>query len=138
MTIKRIQVEDVLGDKYYTYNLSSSDYSPSLNSNITITCTLKDPYGNVVPNVSLALYKNGSLVSNATTSLNGVATWSNISCDSSGVQVFKVGTSTMEIIVDNMTFADYEDDMSAQDSTSIFLRELDNLIVSITGRGDDF
>jgi hypothetical protein len=136
MTIKRIQVEDVLGDKYYTYELSSSDYSPSLNTNITITCTLKDPYNNIMPNVSLALYKNGSLVSNATTNLNGVATWSNISCNNSGVQVFKVGTSSIEIIVDNMTFADYEDDMSAQDSSSIFLRELDNLIQAITGRGD--
>ena len=136
MTIKRIQVEDVLGDKYYTYVLSSSDYSPSLNTNITITCTLKDPSGNVVPNVSLALYRNNTLVSNATTNLQGVATWSNISCNADGVQVFKVGTSSMEIIVDNMTFADYEDDMSAQDNTSIFLRELDNLIQAITGRGD--
>ena len=138
MTIKRIQVEDVLGDKYHTYELSSSNYSPSLNSTITITCTLKDPYGNVVPNYSLALYKNNTLVGNATTNLNGVATWSNISCNESGVQIFKVGTSRIEIITDNMTFVDYEDDMSAQDNTSIFLRELDNLIVSITGRGDDF
>lgn len=35
-----------------------------------------------------------------------------------------------------MTKADYEADMSAQDETSIFLRELDNLIIAITGRGD--
>lgn len=136
MTIKRIQVEDVLGDKYYTYELSSSDYSPSLNTNITITCTLKDPYGNTIPNTSLALYRNNTLIGNATTNLQGVATWSNITCNTGGVQVFKVGTESMEIIVDNMTFTNYEDDMSAQDSTSIFLRELDNLIVSITGRGD--
>ena len=136
MTIKRIQVEDVLGDKYYTYELSSSSYSPSLNNNITITCTLKDPYGNTVPNVSLALYRNNTLIGNATTNLQGVATWSNITCNADGVQIFKVGTSSIEIIVDNMTFADYEDDMSAQDSSSIFLRELDNLIQAITGRGD--
>lgn len=136
MTIKRIQVEDVLGDKYYTYELSASDYTPPLNSNITITCTLKDPYNNVIPNVSLALYKNGILLSNATTNLNGIATWNNIYCNVRGVQVFKVGTAKMEIITDNMTFADYEEDMSAQDNTSIFLRELDNLIIAITGRGD--
>ena len=35
-----------------------------------------------------------------------------------------------------MTWTDYENDLSSQDSTSIFLRELDNLIQAITGRGD--
>lgn len=35
-----------------------------------------------------------------------------------------------------MTWDDYENDLSSQDSTSIFLRELDNLIQAITGRGD--
>ena len=135
MTIKRIQVEDILGDKYYTYDLISNNYSPALNTAITITCTLKDSYGNTVPNVSLTLYCNNVQVSSATTNSNGVANWT-YTCSTSGVQVFKVGTETMTIPVDNMTYSDYENDMSAQDNTSIFLRELDNLIQSITGRGD--
>lgn len=135
MTIKRIQIEDVLGDKFYTYDLTSNNYSPSLNDTITINCTLKNSYGSVIPNISLALYRNGNLVGNATTNVNGIATWS-VSCVNKGLQIFSVENVKMGIIVDNMTFTDYKNDLSARDSTSEFLKELDNLILAITGRGD--
>ena len=99
MTSKKIKISDILGDNYYIYELSSSNYTPSLNANITITCTCKTVYGDAVNNKSLTLYQNGSSVSSQTTNSSGVATWT-ITCSSAGVQRFNIGDSIVEVFVD--------------------------------------
>ena len=66
-----------------------------------------------------------SALTNLETSANATQHEINLAIDS------KINT-----IGNYMTWDDYENDLSSQDSTSIFLRELDNLIVAMTGRGD--
>lgn len=100
MTKKIIKSSDVLGDNYYIYELSSSNYTPALNGTITITCTVTDVYGDPIGSKSITLYKNGTSVSTKTTNSSGVATWS-VTCSNAGIQSFKVGKKTIEVFVDN-------------------------------------
>lgn len=100
MTTKKIKTSDVLGDNYYIYELSSSNYTPALNGTITITCTVTDVYGDSINNKSITLYKNGTSVSTKTTNSSGVATWS-VTCSDAGIQSFKVGNKAIEVFVDN-------------------------------------
>lgn len=57
------------------YDLSASNYNPTLDDDVTITCKCSDINGNPVANKSLQLYNNSVLVSSKTTNSNGVATW---------------------------------------------------------------
>ena len=100
MTIKKIKSSDILGDNYYTYNLTSSNYTPNLNGSITITCTVKDIYGGVIANKSIQLYQNDIAVGNAkTTNSSGIATWT-ITCSTAGVQKFSIKDAVIEVFVD--------------------------------------
>lgn len=100
MTKKIIKSSDVLGDNYYIYELSSSNYTPALNGTITITCTVTDVYRDPIGSKSITLYKNGTSVSTKTTNSSGVATWS-VTCSTAGIQSFKVGNKAIEVFVDN-------------------------------------
>ena len=98
---KRIKLENILGDKYYSYDLSSSDYNPSLNDTITITCTVKNAYGDIATNKTLQLYQNGTAITpTKVTNNNGVATWS-INCTNDGLQIFNIDNQELEVFVDN-------------------------------------
>lgn len=100
MTIKKIKSSDILGDNYYIYNLTSSNYTPNLNGSITITCTVKNIYGDAIANKSIQLYQNDTAVGSATTTNNnGVATWT-ITCSTAGIQKFSVKDTVIEIFVD--------------------------------------
>lgn len=100
MAKKTIKSSDVLGNNYYIYELSSSNYTPALNGTITITCTVTDVYGDPIGSKSITLYKNGTSVSTKTTNSSGIATWS-ITCWDVGIQSFKVGNKAIEVFVDN-------------------------------------
>lgn len=101
MTSKKIKVEDIMGDNFYVYNLESSNNNPSLNASITITCTVKNIYGDNVANKTLTLYKDGSSYGTATTNSNGVATWSNISCSNGGLVTYSVANTYIDVLVGN-------------------------------------
>lgn len=101
MVKKKIKVSDILGDSYYVYELTSSNYTPALSSSITITCTMKDIYGTAVSSKSVTLYQNGTSKGTQTTNSSGVATWS-ITCSNAGIQSFKVGNKTIEVFVDEL------------------------------------
>lgn len=100
MVKKKIKVSDILGDSYYVYELASSNYTPTLNGTITITCTIKDVYGTAASGKSITLYQNGISKGVETTNSSGVATWS-VTCSTAGIQSFKVGSKTIEVFVDN-------------------------------------
>ena len=100
MTTKKIKTSDILGDNYYIYELTSSNYTPALNGTITITCTMKDVYGAAAGSKLITLYQNGTSVSTQTTNSSGVATWS-VTCSNAGIQSFKVGNKIIEVFVDN-------------------------------------
>lgn len=100
MTKKTIKASDVLGDNYYIYELTSSNYTPALNGSITITCIMKDVYGTAASSKSITLYQNGTSKGAKTTNSSGVATWS-VTCSNAGIQSFKVENKAIEVFVDN-------------------------------------
>lgn len=104
--------------------LSSNDY----------TLTEKTKLGTIETNANYYVHPSShqtgmitesSALTNLETSENATQHEINLAIDS------KINTSG-----NYMTWDDYENDLSSQDSSSIFLRELDNLIQAITGRGD--
>ena len=104
--------------------LSSNDYS------LTEKTKLSGIENNANYYVHPSSHQTGIIVepsalSNLETSANATQHEINLAIDS------KINTTG-----NYMTWDDYENDLSSQDSTSIFLRELDNLIQAITGRGD--
>lgn len=101
MTTKKIKTSDILGDNYYIYELTSSDYTPALNDTITITCTMKDVYGTAASGKSITLYQNGTSKGTQTTNNNGVATWS-ITCSTAGLQKFNIKDRNIEVFVNNI------------------------------------
>ena len=100
MVKKKIKVSDILGDSYYVYELTSSNYTPTLNGTITITCTMKDIYGTAASGKSITLYQNGTSKGSQTTNSSGVATWS-ITCSTAGLQKFNIKDTNIEVFVDN-------------------------------------
>ena len=123
---KRVKASDVIGNSYYIYKLTSSNYNPSLNGSITITCTVTNIYGQAVSGKSITLYQNTTSKGAKTTDSNGVQTWS-ITCSSGGLQTFRVEDGFVEVFVDNkaevghshsgyLTSADLSDYVTTDDS----------------------
>ena len=106
MTTKKIKTSDILGDNYYIYELTSSNYTPALNGTVTITCTMKDVYGAVASSKSITLYQNGTSKGAKTTNSSGVATWS-ITCSTAGLQKFNIKDTSIEVFVDNKSNVDH-------------------------------
>ena len=82
----------------FNYGLSASDYNPTLNGEITVSCHCTDANGNDVVGKTLTLYKNGGSVSSATTQDNGVATWT-VNCTTEGLNNFSVMDSNIQVNV---------------------------------------
>ena len=101
MTQKKIKASDVIGESYYIYTLTSTNHTPALNTNISITCTVTNIYGQTVSNKTITLYQNNTSKGEKTTSNDGTATWNNISMTSAGLQVFRVENSKITVLVDN-------------------------------------
>lgn len=70
-----VPLSDILGSAYYRYELTSSDYNPNVNSDISLTCTCKNVLGNPIADKGITLYKNGSSSETSTTNANGIATF---------------------------------------------------------------
>ncbi len=109
MVKKKIKASDILGDSYYIYELTSSNYTPALNDTIIIACTMKDVYGTVAGSKSITLYQNGINKGAKTTNSTGIAAWS-ITCSTAGIQSFKVGSKTIEVFVDSKVDNDFNVD----------------------------
>lgn len=93
-----VSLADILGSAYYRYELSSSNYNPNIDSNITITCTCKNVLGNPIANKTLELMMNGVSQGTSTTNANGIATWT-ITCDNWGIQHFNVENKSIDVRV---------------------------------------
>ena len=104
--------------------LSSNDYTLTEKTKLASVETNANYY--VHPSShQTGMIVESSALTNLETSANATQHEINLAIDS------KINTTG-----NYMTMADYENDLSARDETSIFLRELDNLIVAMTGRGD--
>ena len=93
-----VPLSDILGSAYYRYELTSSDYNPTIDSTITITCTCKNILGNPIANKTLELMMNGVSQGTSTTNANGIATWS-ITLGANGLKDFYIGNSHCIIFV---------------------------------------
>ena len=71
-----VPIADILGNAYYRYDLTLSDYEPKTGSTITVTCKVTNVFGSNVQNKTVELFLNGTSQGTATTNANGVATWS--------------------------------------------------------------
>lgn len=85
-------------DEIWNYDLTCSDYNPTVDSTVTVTCRVTDFYGEPVSGESVTLYCNGSSVSTSITNNVGVATFT-VSCDVAGLQNYTVGTGSVQVNV---------------------------------------
>ena len=92
-----VPIADILGNAYYRYEMTSSNYNPTIDSTITITVVVKSVFGNPVENKSLTLYDNGSSVGSATTNSSGVATWT-VTFNNWDNHHFTCNTATLDIM----------------------------------------
>ena len=125
-TYSKVEIDNKLAGKVNVEigkGLSSNDY----------TLTEKTKLGTIENNANYYIHpsNHNSSIITETSALTNLETDENATQHAINVAIDnKIGNNNY------MTKADYEADMSAQDETSIFLRELDNLIQAITGRGD--
>ena len=85
-------------DEIWNYDLICSDYNPTVDSTVTVTCRVTDFYGDVVTGESVTLYCNGSSVSTSITNNQGIATWT-VTVDALGLNSFSVANSKLAINV---------------------------------------
>lgn len=98
-----VPISDILGSAYYRYELSSSNYNPTIDSTITITCTCKNVLGNPIANKTLELMMNGVSQGTSTTNANGIATWT-LTMNNWGNQELKIENQTIEVYVTGFKF----------------------------------
>ena len=80
----------------YQYQITASNYNPTIDSEVVITVQVMDYAGDIVANKSVTLYKDGTSVSSSTTNSSGVATWT-ITLTDWDVHHFKVANATLEL-----------------------------------------
>ena len=85
-------------DEIWNYDLTCSDYNPSIDSDIVVSCHVTDFYGEAVTGESVTLYCNGTSVSTSITNNDGVATWT-VTCDEWGLQDFRVANTNIQVKV---------------------------------------
>lgn len=103
MTRLETPIKDILGTKYYTYQLRATNYNPALNGTITIVCAVSNDYNAEQPS-SVILYQNDVEIGPGTLQTTGTYkdhyTWT-ITCDTPGLQVFRVKDTSVEVYVEN-------------------------------------
>lgn len=93
----KIPIKDLLGRAYYRYELQSTHYNTTPSqTNITITCTVKNIFGNPVNNKEITLYYKNDIQGTATTNANGIATWT-VGNLEYGINQFRVENATIII-----------------------------------------
>ena len=93
----KIPIKDLLGRAYYRYELQSTHYNTTPSqTDITITCTVKNIFGNPVNNKEITLYYKNDIQGTATTNANGIATWT-VGNLEYGINQFRVENATIII-----------------------------------------
>ena len=94
-------------DDIWNYDLTSSDYNPTIDDDIVVSCHVTDFYGEAVTGESVTLYCNGTSVSTSITNNVGVATFT-VSCDVAGLQNYTVGTGSVQVNVGGWKLVDLD------------------------------
>lgn len=96
----KVPIKDILALSYYRYELSSNNYNPALNTQITITCNCRNVFGNPVPDKALTLYENGAAIGTSNTDQDGNVNWT-VTPAAKGLRQYRVGNSLLGIYIDN-------------------------------------
>ncbi len=94
----RLSILENADDGVFFYELYASDYNPTIDTNITVSCRCTDIHGDAVEGKSLTLYRNGTSVSSSITNNEGIASWS-VTCNDWGLVTFSANTSSTQIFV---------------------------------------
>ena len=94
----KVPLKDILQNAYYQYELTSSNYNPTIDTTITITCTCRNVRGNPIANKELELFQNGLSQGTQTTNANGIATWT-LTMSNWGTQDIQVENETISVYV---------------------------------------
>lgn len=95
----KVALKDLLGRAYYRYELVSTHYNTApTTTDITITCTVKNIFGNPVAGKKLTLYHQNNIQGTATTDEDGVATWT-VGNLNTGNQIFWVEDASIIIYI---------------------------------------
>lgn len=83
----------------YDYEISASNYNPQIDTDITVTVTVRDSRGNLVTGHSVAILKNNASWASGNTNSNGqfIRTFN---CSEWGIVDFSVGTVHCQVLVD--------------------------------------
>ena len=92
----KVPIKDILGKAYYRYELVSSHYDTTPTQTITLTCTVKNIFGNPVSNKEVTLYHQNNIEATSTTNANGIATFT-VNNLSNGIHEFWVENSDVTI-----------------------------------------
>jgi hypothetical protein len=93
-------------DNVVNINFYANLYSPQLNTSVQFVAIATDIDGNPIPNKSLTLKKNRTVVSSSTTSSSGMAVWSVLF---SGGGVFDFSVNDEHVIIRTYGFEKVED-----------------------------
>ncbi len=89
-------IKDILGKAYYQYTLTSTHYNTTPTQTITLTCTVKNIFGNPVSNKEVTLYHQNNIEATSTTNANGIATFT-VNNLSNGIHEFWVENTDVTI-----------------------------------------
>jgi len=84
----------------YHVNLESSNYNPNIDSNVTITATVTDEYGNPIQYFPVSIKKNGSSLSSGITNSNGQFSLTH-QCTEWGLTTFSTNNGNIGLFVVN-------------------------------------
>ena len=94
----RLGILENVDDGVFFYELYASDYNPTIDTNITVSCKCTDITGSAVEGKSLTLYKDGTSVSSSITNSQGIASWV-VNCNSWGLISYNVANQSIQVKV---------------------------------------
>ena len=92
---------EIVPTNFKKITIESSNYNPDIDSDITITITVKDQNDEGVANWTVPLKIDGTSISNIVTSENGVVTYT-YTCSTWGLHTFHVNENNIQINIANI------------------------------------
>lgn len=102
MTRTTVNSETVLGTNYKVINLTSNEYNPTIDNEITLQCEMLDVYGDPIEGAEVQLYKNGASMGSTysgETNSQGIITFT-ILCNEWGLMDYSVENNHCQVQVD--------------------------------------
>ena len=96
-----VDSETILGLNYQVINLTSNEYNPQIDDEITLTCEVLDVYSDPVEGYEVQLYKNGTSMGSSysgSSNSSGIITF-NVNCDEWGLMDYSIENNHCQVNV---------------------------------------